>query len=71
MKASEFRDLSVEELEVKEKELAEALFNLKFQHATGQLDNTAQLKKTKKDIARVKTILVEKLRTEKGLEHEG
>ncbi len=71
MKASEFRDLSVEELEVKEKELAEALFNLKFQHATGQLDNAAQLKKTKKDIARVKTILVEKLRTEKGLEHEG
>lgn len=71
MKASEFRDLSVEELEVKEKELAEALFNLKFQYGTGQLDNTAQLKKTKKDIARVKTILVEKLQTERGLEHEG
>lgn len=60
MKASEFRDLSIEELSVKEKELAESLFNLKFQHATGQLDNTAQLKKTRKDIARVKTILVEK-----------
>jgi large subunit ribosomal protein L29 len=60
MRASEFRDLSIEELSVKEKELAEALFNLKFQHATGQLDNTAQLAKTRKDIARVKTILVEK-----------
>ncbi|MGW8208400.1 MAG: 50S ribosomal protein L29 [Syntrophobacteria bacterium] len=60
MKASEYRDLSIEELIVKEKELAEALFNLKFQHATGQLDNTAQLKRTRKDIARVKTILVEK-----------
>jgi large subunit ribosomal protein L29 len=60
MKASEFRDLSIEELSVKEKELAEALFNLKFQHATGQLDNTAQLARTRKDIARVKTILVEK-----------
>ena len=60
MKASEFRDLSIEELEVKEKELSEALFNLKFQHATGQLDNTAQLNKTRKDIARVKTVLVEK-----------
>jgi large subunit ribosomal protein L29 len=60
MKASEYRDLSIEELVVKEKELAEALFNLKFQHATGQLDNTAQLKRTRKDIARVKTILVEK-----------
>ena len=64
MKASEYRDLSVEELAVKEKELSEALFNLKFQHATGQLDNTAQLKKTRKDIARVKTILVEKGGTE-------
>jgi len=62
MKASEFRDLSVEELEVKEKELAEAFFNLKFQHATGQLDNTAQLKRTRRDIARVKTVLGEKRR---------
>ena len=49
-----------EELETKERELVESLFNLKFQHATGQLDNTAQLKKTRKDIARVNTILVEK-----------
>lgn len=64
MKASEYRDLSIEELIVKEKELAEALFNLKFQHATGQLDNTAQLKKTRKDIARVKTILAEKREAE-------
>ena len=60
MKASELRDLSVEELEVKERELVESLFNLKFQHATGQLDNTAQLRKTRKDIARVNTLLVEK-----------
>ena len=64
MKASEFRDLSIEELEVKEKELAEALFNLKFQHSTGQLDNTAQLGKTRQDIARIKTILGEKRRAE-------
>lgn len=62
MKASEFRELSVEELEVKVKELAEAFFNLKFQHATGQLDNTAQLKRTRGDIARVKTVLGEKRR---------
>jgi large subunit ribosomal protein L29 len=60
MKASEYRDLSIEELVTKEKELSEALFNLKFQHATGQLDNTAQLARTRKDIARVKTVLVEK-----------
>lgn len=64
MKASEYRDLSIEELAVKEKELSEALFNLKFQHATGQLDNTAQLKKTRKDIARVKTILAGKREAE-------
>ena len=64
MKASELRDLSVEELEVKEKEMVEALFNLRFQHATGQLDNTAQLGKTRKDIARVKTILEEKRRAQ-------
>jgi large subunit ribosomal protein L29 len=62
MKASEFRELSVEELEVKVKELAEAFFNLKFQHATNQLDNTAQLKRTRRDIARVKTVLEEKRR---------
>ncbi len=62
MKASEFRELSVEELEVKVRELAEAFFNLKFQHATGQLDNTAQLKRTRRDIARVKTVLGEKRR---------
>jgi large subunit ribosomal protein L29 len=64
MKASEFRDLSIEELEVKERELVESLFNLRFQHATGQLDNTVQLGKTRKDIARVKTILVEKRRVQ-------
>ncbi|MFP3870876.1 MAG: 50S ribosomal protein L29 [Syntrophobacteria bacterium] len=64
MKASELRDLSIEELEMKEKELAEALFNLTFQHATGQLDSTAQLGKSRKDIARVKTILAEKRRTQ-------
>ena len=62
MKASEFRELSIEELEVKAIELAEAFFNLKFQHATGQLDNTAQLKRTRRDIARVKTVLIEKRR---------
>ncbi len=63
MRASELRDMSIEELEAKLREFSEALFNLKFQHATGQLDNTAQLKKTRRDIARVKTIINEKKRT--------
>ncbi len=62
MRASELREMSMEELEAKLKEFSEALFNLKFQHATGQLDNTAQLRKTRRDIARVKTIINEKKR---------
>lgn len=56
MRASEIRDMTDEELEEKVGELEEKLFNLRFQKSTGELDNTAELKKTKKDIARVKTI---------------
>ena len=60
MKAATLRDMSVEELRQKLAELRESLFNLKFQHATGQLENTAQLKLHKRDIARVLTVLNEK-----------
>ncbi|WP_448383257.1 50S ribosomal protein L29 [Desulfosoma sp.] len=60
MKAATLRDMSVEELRRKLAELRESLFNLKFQHATGQLENTAQLKRHKRDIARVLTVLQEK-----------
>ncbi|MCD4688108.1 MAG: 50S ribosomal protein L29 [Desulfuromonadaceae bacterium] len=60
MKGSELRDLSVEELESKGQELNQELFNLKFQLATGQLENSARLPQTRKDIARVMTILREK-----------
>jgi large subunit ribosomal protein L29 len=59
MKAKELRDLSKAELSEKEKELGQELFNLRFQKATGQLGNTGQLGKTKKDLARVKTVLQE------------
>ena len=59
MKAKEFRELSTEELTDKGKELGQELFNLRFQKATGQLGNTANIKKTKKDLARVKGILRE------------
>ena len=59
MKAKELRDLSAEELKEKERELSRELFNLRFQKATGQLGNTAMLGKTKKDLARVKTVLSE------------
>jgi large subunit ribosomal protein L29 len=59
MKAKELRDMDVQELEEKESSLRQELFNLRFQKATGELGNTAMIGKTKKDLARVKTILNE------------
>lgn len=59
MKAKELRDLSRPELQEKEAELGQELFNLRFQKATGQLGNTANIGKVKKDLARVKTLLIE------------
>ena len=59
MKAKELREFGTEELMDKEKEFSQELFNLRFQKATGQLGNTANIKKTKKDLARVKGILRE------------
>ncbi|MBO5928203.1 MAG: 50S ribosomal protein L29 [Clostridia bacterium] len=60
MKTKEIRELTIEELNAKLKELSEELFNLRFRHAIGQLENSASLKTCKKDIAKVKTILKEK-----------
>ena len=57
MKATEIRDLSVDEMNEKLVRLKEELFSLRFQHAVNQLDNTARLKDVKKDIARIKTVL--------------
>ena len=59
MKAKELRELSKDELEEKERELNQEVFNLRFQKATGQLGNTAMVGKTKKELARVKTVLRE------------
>ena len=59
VKAKELRDLSAEEIRERERELSQELFNLRFQKATGQLGNTAALGKTKRDLARVKTVLRE------------
>ena len=60
MKPSEIRELAEEELKVKELELKDQLFKLKFQHTLGQLENAVKMKNVKKDIARIKTILTEK-----------
>jgi len=57
MKAKELRELTIEELGEKEKELKQELFNLRFQKKTGQLGNTAMLPKTRRELARVKTVL--------------
>jgi len=60
MKPSDLRDLSPDELKGKEKDIREELFNLRFQYATGQLENTMRIPQLKKDLARIKTILREK-----------
>ena len=60
MKAVEVRKMSAAELDAKLVELKKDLFNLRLQHATNQLDNPMQIAATKKDIARVKTIIREK-----------
>jgi len=60
MKASELRNMTTAEIEQKIAALKEELFNLRFQLATGQLDNTARIKQVRKDIARAKTVLRER-----------
>jgi large subunit ribosomal protein L29 len=61
MKATEIRDLNAEEIQQKVLDLKEALFNLRFQHEIGQLENPKKIGETKKDLARLKTILNEKI----------
>lgn len=57
MKISEIRDLSPEEMRVKEKELKEVLFNLRFQKSIGQLENSGKITEAKRNIARIKTVV--------------
>ena len=56
-KASEFRELPVEEIETRLAEAREELFNLRFQLATGQLDNYRQVRHLRKEVARIRTVL--------------
>ena len=60
MKANQFRELSNDALVAREKELKSELFNLRFQSATGQLNNPQRINECKKDIARVMTIIRER-----------
>ena len=60
MKADKVREMSAEELTAKERELSEQLFKLRFQKSIGQLDNALKIRETRRDIARVKTVLRQK-----------
>ena len=60
MKAAELKTMTSAELDAKLKELKAELFNLRFQHAINQLDNPHKITETKRDIARVMTVLREK-----------
>ncbi|MFC5540834.1 MAG: 50S ribosomal protein L29 [Bacilli bacterium] len=60
MKANEIRELATSEIEMKIKSLKEELFNLRFQLATGQLENTARIREVRKAIARMKTVIRER-----------
>jgi large subunit ribosomal protein L29 len=60
VKVAEVRELDVEELEQRLAATRRELFNLRLQHATGQLENTGQLKEVRKNIARILTVLNQK-----------
>lgn len=59
MKVSEIRELNADERQRKLGELKQELFNLRFQHEVGQLENPQKMKQTKRDIARVQTVIKE------------
>lgn len=65
MKASELKEMKDAELVEKEKELRENIFRMKFKLATGDIEDSSQIKKAKKDIARVQTVLKQRSIEEK------
>ena len=68
MDPKELRDLSIAELKDKHKQYKEELFNLRFQNAIGQLNNSGRIKEVKKTIARILTVITEKAT---GIDHSG
>lgn len=60
MKIKEIKDMGVDELRQKSRDLAEDLFRLRIRHTSGQLDSTAMMGRVRKDIARIKTVLRQK-----------
>jgi large subunit ribosomal protein L29 len=70
MKPSELRTLTMDELKKKEQDLRKELFNLRFQQATGEIENPLRMRVVKKDIARVLTIMTKKLDKSRELGRE-
>lgn len=65
MKASELKELAVEELQRKEQDLRKELFNLRFQQATGEIENPMRIRTIRKNIARVLTVITERDKKDK------
>lgn len=63
-KASELRNMTVDELKQKETDLRKELFNLRFQQTTGEIENPLRIRSVRKDIARVLTVMNEKRKVE-------
>lgn len=66
MRPQQFRDLTEDELAAKERELREELFNLRFQRATGRVENPMRVRQVRRDIARARTIARQRTRARKG-----
>lgn len=60
MKTNELRDKSIDELNTRERELREQLFKLRFQRATGRMENPMKIRDVRREIARIKTLLNER-----------
>ncbi len=65
MKSSEIREMGLEEMQRTRNDMKGEMFNLRFQHGVGQLENTAKLKQIKRDIARIETLIREQQRADK------
>jgi large subunit ribosomal protein L29 len=66
MKAGDLRSMTIDQLDDEVLKLKKEQFNLRFQRATGQLENTARVRQVRRDIARIKTIAAQKRAREPG-----
>lgn len=67
MKPSELKEMTIDELILKEEDMRKELFNLRFQQATGEIENPMRIRSVKKDIARVLTIITKKGKTNEAV----